>query len=842
MKKSPIGSARRTRSSANAASRPNVRCRTRTARTPAGDGSGLRPAADQPPLADTDGLFTAGADYLVVETPREMTEAIAWLAEDAAARARLGAHARATILARHTCLLRTRRILDSWPRSGIRMRLTFFGSSLVSSYWNGAATYYRGVCKALHARGYEITFVEQDIYERQAHRDLIADPPYARVQVLDVSAGLRRSTRRWPRPPAPAGSSSAAASAPTTTTFRSARWRCARPGRASPSGTWTRPSTSPPPAPIRRRLRAGAFPAWDAVFTYGGGPRVVAEYSALGARAVHPIYNAVDPDDYSPCRPTRRRSTPANLLLMANRMPDREARVWDLFGGAAARAPEARFVLGGAGWEGAPFPPNVRLIGHVPTADHARRNCSARLVLNVNRPAMAEYGYSPPTRIFEAAGLAACLITDAWPGVAQFLEPGREILVAADAAAIARYVRDISWPEARAIGARRPRPRPARSHLRSSAPAMWTPFCAARAHEPRLLRPGHHLVLGERPRHDLSRPAARAGRAGPSVRLSGAMAGVLPIERRPAAPAPPAMWTCASTRTGTTRPRRRWPPISVAAADVVVVGSYCFAGCRRSSPGCSTGPAAPRRLLYYDIDTPVTLEALARDGATPYLAGDATRRLRRRALLQRRPHAGRRCATAGARATSRRSIAASTRHALSRPARRPLPLRPRLHGRLRRRPPRHRARAAAAPRRRPARPRFLIAGAQYPDVAAWPANVTHMPHLYPRDHAAFYSSNAVTLNATRGPMIRAGYCPSVRLFEAAGCGACILSDRWPGLADPLTPGEEIRLADETGDALAYLDRPAEEKAALGRRARARALRDHTYAARAAQLERYLAAL
>ncbi|MDQ2805758.1 MAG: glycosyltransferase [Chloroflexota bacterium] len=279
----------------------------------------------------------------------------------------------------------------------------------------------------------------------------------------------------------------------------------------------------------------------------------------------------------------------------------------------------------------------------------------------------------------------------------------------------------------------------------------------------------------------------------------------------------------------------------VGAADVVIIGSYCFAGAaiidwafgQRHSGLCQ---------LYYDIDTPVTLDALRRDGATPYLAGDqltgfdgvlsftggaALTELRERwgahhvaalycgfdpAVHHPAPPDDRFTCALGYMGTYSADRQATVDALLLAPAA---------------------ARPAA---------RFLIAGPQYPDPAAWPANVGHIPHLYPQDHAAFYSSNGLTLNATRGPMVRTGYCPSVRLFEAAGCGACILSDRWPGLDELLTPGSEIWLAATTADALAYLDRPAAERAAVGAAARARALRDHTYAARAAQLEAYMAGL
>jgi spore maturation protein CgeB len=98
------------------------------------------------------------------------------------------------------------------------------------------------------------------------------------------------------------------------------------------------------------------------------------------------------------------------------------------------------------------MPANVRWIGHVATADHNRVNCSARMVLNLNRDSMASVGFSPPTRVFEAAGAGACVITDAWTGIEAFFEPGREILVASSAEEIVRYLRDIGSEEAARIG------------------------------------------------------------------------------------------------------------------------------------------------------------------------------------------------------------------------------------------------------------------------------------------------------------------------------------------------------------------------------------------------------
>jgi spore maturation protein CgeB len=119
---------------------------------------------------------------------------------------------------------------------------------------------------------------------------------------------------------------------------------------------------------------------------------------------------------------------------------------------AAEQAPEFQFLLGGEGWGGKAMPQNVRWIGHVPTAHHNAINSSARMVLNINRQSMAKVGFSPPTRVFEAAGAAACLITDAWLGVEHFFEPEREILVAQDAMEIVRYLRDIGPEQAQATG------------------------------------------------------------------------------------------------------------------------------------------------------------------------------------------------------------------------------------------------------------------------------------------------------------------------------------------------------------------------------------------------------
>lgn len=138
------------------------------------------------------------------------------------------------------------------------------------------------------------------------------------------------------------------------------------------------------------------------------------------------------------------------------------------------------------------------------------------------------------------------------------------------------------------------------------------------------------------------------------------------------------------------------------------------------------------------------------------------------------------------------------------------------------------------PARRSAR-RFVLGGAMYPDDVRLPPNVVRVDHVPPDEHPAFYGSSPLTVNVTRGPMARAGFCPSGRLFEAAACGVPVLSDPWPGLGVFFTPGDQILIARTTEEALAAIELPHAELAAIGRRARERTLAEHSGERRAAQL-------
>jgi spore maturation protein CgeB len=146
------------------------------------------------------------------------------------------------------------------------------------------------------------------------------------------------------------------------------------------------------------------------------------------------------------------------------------------------------------------------------------------------------------------------------------------------------------------------------------------------------------------------------------------------------------------------------------------------------------------------------------------------------------------------------------------------------------------------PARRMPRVRFVVAGPQYPHSVRWPRNVDRIESLPPGEHPAFYSAQRFALSVTRREMLKAGWSPSVRLFEAAACATPVITDPWPGVEAFFEPGREILVASESDDVDRHLRLPDEECEAIGRRARARVIREHTAARRAAELEHHVAAV
>lgn len=328
-----------------------------------------------------------------------------------------------------------------------KLKVAFYGSSLVSAYWNGAATYYRGIIKELSKLGYQVTFYEPDAYERQQHRD-IPDPEWATVVVYDNNEESAFKVL------AEAEHADVVIKASGVGVFDELLeeqvlklrkenqlvifWDVDAPATLERM-------TQNPDDPFRNLV-----PQYDMVLTYGGGQPVIDAYTAFGARQCIPVYNALDPETHFPVAEDEKFR--CDLAFLGNRLPDREARVEEFFLKAASKSPDQLFKIGGSGWGDKPMPENVEYIGHVYTKDHNAFNCTPKAVLNISRDSMAKMGFSPATRVFEAAGAGACIITDYWLGIDFFFEPGKEILVANSGDEVAQILAGLSAEEAKAIG------------------------------------------------------------------------------------------------------------------------------------------------------------------------------------------------------------------------------------------------------------------------------------------------------------------------------------------------------------------------------------------------------
>ncbi|GGK64475.1 glycosyltransferase [Rufibacter glacialis] len=328
-----------------------------------------------------------------------------------------------------------------------KLNIAFFGSSLVSAYWNGAATYYRGIVRALHARGHQVTFYEPDAYQRQENRD-IPDPEYAKVVVYPATEEAVYDVLE------DAATADVVVKASGVGVFdellEAEVLKLQSENRLVIFWDVDAPATldrveSDPADPFR-----ACIPQYDLILTYGGGDPVINAYAKLGARKCVPIYNALDTATHFPVASEERFH--CDLAFLGNRLPDREARVEQFFLNVAAKLPEQQFIIGGSGWGDKPMSANVNYIGHVYTKEHNAFNCTPKAVLNISRESMARYGFSPATRVFEAAGAGACIITDYWEGIDFFFEPDTEILVAKDGEEVAKLMQGLTPERAKAIG------------------------------------------------------------------------------------------------------------------------------------------------------------------------------------------------------------------------------------------------------------------------------------------------------------------------------------------------------------------------------------------------------
>ena len=305
------------------------------------------------------------------------------------------------------------------------MKLVIFGLTVSSSWGNGHATLWRGLIRALAARGHSVAFFERDVPYYAAHRDLHTLPGAklilysswdeilytAETELRDADAAMVTSYC----PDGVAASALILSSAVPMKTFYDLD------------------------TPVTlHRLRAGepvsyigpdGLRDFDLVLSYTGGAALEELQWRLGARNPIPLYGSVDPEVHYPV--AARPEFAADFSYLGTYAADRQNALKELFIEAARQAPTMKFVIGGAQYPPEfPWSSNIYFVRHLPPADHAAFYCSSRLTLNITRQAMAEMGYCPSGRLFEATACGAPVISDHWDGLDQFFIPGKEILVA----------------------------------------------------------------------------------------------------------------------------------------------------------------------------------------------------------------------------------------------------------------------------------------------------------------------------------------------------------------------------------------------------------------------------
>ncbi|MDB6125612.1 MAG: hypothetical protein JWQ71_4605 [Pedosphaera sp.] len=305
------------------------------------------------------------------------------------------------------------------------MKFTIFGLTISSSWGNGHATLWRGLCRALVKRGHQIVFFERDTSYYAAHRDLAELSgvqlifytdwteirPVAKRHLADADVGMVTSYC----PDGIAASSLLLSSTAQLKTFYDLdtpiTLECFRSGK---------PLTYIGPRGL------GEF---DLVLSYTGGMALKQLKTLLGARRVVPLYGSVDPEAHRPTTPVK--NYRADLSYLGTYAEDRQAALNTLFMEPARRLPQQQFIIGGALYpEKFPWTDNIFFVRHLPPAEHASFYCSSRITLNVTRQTMARMGYCPSGRLFEAAACGVPIMSDSWEGLDTFFSPGSEIIIA----------------------------------------------------------------------------------------------------------------------------------------------------------------------------------------------------------------------------------------------------------------------------------------------------------------------------------------------------------------------------------------------------------------------------
>ena len=308
------------------------------------------------------------------------------------------------------------------------MKLVIFGLSVSSSWGNGHATLWRGLCNALAKRGHRVVFLERDVPYYASTRDL-----------FELPGGELILYRDWTEVLLPAQRHLADSDVALVTSY--CPDAIAATALALDSAVRLRVFYDLDTLVTLTRIAAGneveyvgprGLADFDLVLSYTGGSSLDELRTLLGARLVAPLYGSVNPSIHKPVPPDSRYR--ADLGYLGTFARDRNAMLHALFVEPARRLPNRKFVLAGAMYDDQfPWQPNIFFVRHLPPAEHASFYCSTRLTLNVTRRAMARMGYCPSGRLFEATACGAAVLSDAWEGLDQFFEPASEILLAGNA-------------------------------------------------------------------------------------------------------------------------------------------------------------------------------------------------------------------------------------------------------------------------------------------------------------------------------------------------------------------------------------------------------------------------